>query len=431
MAEKKVIRFITLGCAKNLVDSEKLASYFPASKFEVQFGSGTNYADFLLLNTCGFIQEAKEESIQAILEAVELKKRNKAGEVVVWGCLSQRYGKELEKEIPEVDFWEGTEPFKSLADHISGKRYAHCSAGRVISTPSHYAYLKISEGCNRLCSFCAIPLIRGKYRSFPVNSLVNETRMLACKGVKELILIAQDLSYYGIDINGKQQITKLVQSLSSVEGIEWIRLHYLYPHKFPEDLLYEIRENPKVCKYIDIPFQHINNRILKSMRRGNTTEETHTLISRIRKIIPGAAIRTTLMTGYPGENEEEFNELCDFVEKYRFDRLGIFSYSHEDSTSAGTTYRDSVPRPVKTERTNTLMEIQRNISLEKNEKLIGKTCRVIIDGRFGRYYSGRTQSDSPEVDNSVLVNARYLSPGEFYDVVITGADDYDVYAKLS
>jgi len=431
MPEKKTLRIITLGCSKNLVDSEKLASYFPSSLYKIQFEQKDNFAHFLLLNTCGFINDAKEESVQAILEAVNLKKRKKVGKIICWGCLSQRYGHELAEEISEVDLWAGTESFYEIAQFIIKNKKNICSHDRLLSTPSHYAYLKISEGCNRLCSFCAIPLIRGKYRSVSIHDLLIEARYLASIGVKELILIAQDLTYYGIDINGKQQITKLVQSLSTVNGIEWIRLHYLYPHKFPDDLLLEIKNNPKLCKYIDIPFQHINNRILKQMRRGITSEETYALIARIRKVIPEVVIRTTFMVGFPGESETEYNEMYEFVEKMRFDRLGVFTYSHEDSTHAGIVMEDTVSLEVKMQRLNELMELQRNISLEKNEILVGKVLKVIIDRKDGSYFSGRTQYDSPDVDNNVLVRARYLSPGEFYNITITKADDYDIYGNLS
>lgn len=431
MAEKKIIRFITLGCSKNLVDSEKLASAFPSSLFRLEFGHRTTFAHYLLLNTCGFIQDAKEESVQAILEAAELKKRNKISKVIVWGCLSQRYMKEMRDEIPEVDFWAGTESFEVIAGFIMKQDHVSDVTGRILSTPSHYAYLKISEGCNRLCSFCAIPLIRGKHRSFPLHNLLKEARMLAEKGVKEIILIAQDLTYYGIDINGKQQLTRLVQQISAIDGIEWIRLHYLYPQRFPDDLLLEIRDNPKVCKYIDIPFQHISNRILKQMKRGITRDETYALISRIRKTIPGVVLRTTVMVGFPGETEEEFDELMEMIEKVRFDRLGAFAYSHEDSTQAGILLKDNVPEPVKMKRLHQVMELQREISNEKNEKLIGKNQRVIVDGKAGRYYTARSQSDSPEVDNTVLVAAKYLAPGDFCQVLIYRADDYDVYGKLS
>lgn len=430
MAEKKILRFITLGCSKNLVDSEKMAACFPPSKYKIEFVHHTGFADYLLLNTCGFIQDAKEESVQAILEAVELKKKKKIGNIIVWGCLSQRYMKEMREEIPEVDFWAGTEPFDVIAGYIRRSHFSFNPAGRVLSTPTHYAYLKISEGCNRLCSFCAIPLIRGKYRSFPLHSLVKEARLLAAKGVRELILIAQDLTYYGTDINGKQQLTRLVQQLSAIRGIEWIRLHYLYPQRFPDDLLLEIRDNPKVCKYIDVPVQHISNQILKQMKRGIKTDETYALISRIRKIIPDVTLRTTVMVGFPGETDEEFGELMEMVEKVRFDRLGAFAYSHEDSTHAGMHLKDNVPETVKMKRLHQLMELQREISAEKNEELVGKKLRVLVDGKEGRYYTARPQSDSPEVDNCVLIHANYLSPGEFVDVRITKADDYHVYGKL-
>lgn len=430
MADSKILRFVTMGCSKNLVDSEKLAAYFPSSKFRIEFEHSNGFADYLLLNTCGFIQDAKEESVQAILEAVELKKKKKIAKVIVWGCLSQRYMKEMREEIPEVDFWAGTESFPAVAGYIMKKDYTHNPADRILSTPSHYAYLKISEGCNRLCSFCAIPLIRGKYRSFPISLLVKEARLLAKKGVKELILIAQDLTYYGTDSNGKQQLTRLVQQLSAISGIEWIRLHYLYPQRFPDDLLLEIRDNPKVCKYIDVPVQHISNRILKQMKRGIKTDETYALISRIRKIIPDVTLRTTVMVGFPGETEEEFSELLEMIEKVRFDRLGAFAYSHEDSTYAGMHLKDNVSENIKMKRLHQVMELQREISAEKNEAMTGKKIRVLIDGKEGRYFTARPQSDSPEVDNCVLIHANYLTIGDFADVRIVRADDYQIYGKL-
>ncbi|PKP21166.1 MAG: 30S ribosomal protein S12 methylthiotransferase RimO [Bacteroidetes bacterium HGW-Bacteroidetes-21] len=430
MPAKKTIRFITLGCSKNLVDTEKLAAYFNPSFYHLEFTDSKNYADFILINTCGFIHDAKEESINTILEAIELRKAGYAGKIIVWGCLSQRYRNDLQKELSEVDLFEGTEAFQQIVSYISKSEYKTLVGERIVTTPGHYAYLKISEGCNRLCSFCAIPLIRGKLHSLPLNELMIEARMLAGKGVKELILIAQDLTSYGLDLNGKSQITKLVQSLSTIKGIDWIRLHYAYPYKFPEDLLIEMRDNSKVCKYLDIPFQHISNHILKSMRRGITGEQTYSLIEKIRKFVPEITIRTTIMTGFPGETEEEFQELCDFVEKVKFNRLGVFTYSEEEGTFAARELQDDLPQKVKQERLNILMEIQRNISLEYNQAMIGKEFRVMIDGKSGKYYVGRTESDSPEVDNQVYVKARYLMPGEFYQVKIDEAQDYDIFGKL-
>lgn len=417
---------ITLGCSKNLVDSEKILGNLPAGQFTIQHNNHKP-TDILIINTCGFIHDAKEESIDTILEAVELQKKGMAGEIIVTGCLSQRYKTILQKEIPEVAAWFGArQPDDLLAyliqNHVSSPFRRH------LTTPSHYAYLKISEGCDRTCSFCAIPEIRGKHISAPMDHLLEEASMLANKGVKELILVAQDLSYYGIDSHGKHMLGQLLEKLCLINGIQWIRLHYAYPHQFPDDVISQMAEQEKICKYLDIPVQHINDDILKSMRRGHTKSGTMHFLSKLRENVPGIALRTTLMVGYPGETEQAFSELVDFVNNIRFERLGVFTYSPEEGTRAHT-LRDTVPEHIKLERQELIMTMQSEISYEKNLSLIGQTMKVIIDAEEETRFVARSQYDSPEVDNEVLIEKPApFKMGRLVDVKITGAAEFDLYA---
>ena len=426
----KTINIVTLGCSKNKVDSEHLAGVL-ASGYEISHDSEAG-SDVVVINTCGFIGDAKEESIDTILSFAEARKSGEISKLIVMGCLSQRYNQELKKDIHEVDAFFGVNDFNAIAtllqvdSGLTGKPYHY---NRVLSTPGHFAYLKISEGCDRSCSFCAIPLIRGKHRSVPVDQLLVEARNLAEAGVKELILIAQDLTYYGVDINGKRQLTSLVDQLSKVEGVEWVRLQYAYPIGFPDDLITLIAANPKVCNYIDLPLQHINPRILKSMKRGVDKDQTIGLISKIREIVPQIAFRTTLIVGYPGETEQEFEELLQFVREQRFERLGVFAYSAEEGTSAFA-LADDVPEPVKQERVDKIMELQQEISFQINTSKIGNIEKIVIDRIENEYYIGRSQYDSPEVDNEILIlkENHDLSIGQFYEVRISGADYFDLTA---
>lgn len=385
----------------------------------------------VVINTCGFIANAKEESVNTILEYVQKKEEGVVDKVFVTGCLSERYKPDLQKEIPDVDQYFGTTELPSLLKAL-GADYKHELVGeRLTTTPKNYAYLKIAEGCDRPCSFCAIPLMRGKHRSTPIEALVTEAEKLAAEGVKELILIAQDLTYYGLDLYKKRALAELLRALVKVDGIEWIRLHYAFPTGFPMDVLEVMKEEPKLCNYIDIPLQHISDHILKSMRRGTTYEKTTRLLKDFRKAVPEMAIRTTLIVGYPGETEEDFQLLKEWVKDMRFERLGCFTYSHEENTHAYN-LEDDVPEAVKMERANEIMDIQSQISWELNQAKIGKEFRVVIDRKEGSYYVGRTEHDSPDVDNEVLINAEegYLRTGEFYTVSIIDAADFDLYAEL-
>ncbi len=425
---KKKINIITLGCSKNVYDSEVLMGQLKASGKEVVH---EDKGDVVVINTCGFIDNAKEESINTILEYVEAKKRGEVEQVFVTGCLSERYKPDLVREIPDVDQYFGTRDLPVLLKHL-GADYRHELVGeRLTTTPRHYAYLKISEGCDRPCSFCAIPLMRGKHVSTPIEKLLEEARKLAAKGTRELILIAQDLTYYGLDIYKKRALAELLKELVKVEGIEWIRLHYAFPAGFPEDVLEVIKNEPKVCNYIDIPLQHINSDLLKSMKRGTTHEKTNALLEKFRRKVPGMAIRTTLIVGYPGETEERFQELKEWVREQRFDRLGCFTYSHEENTSAYGLV-DDVPQEVKEARVEEMMELQSQISWEKNQEKIGRIFRCIFDRKEGEYFVGRTEFDSPDVDNTVLVPAEntYVSIGEFADVKIVSAEEFDLYGEL-
>ena len=432
MNAMKTINIVTLGCSKNKVDSEHLAGLLEAG-YQILHDSDAD-SEVVIVNTCGFIGDAKEESIDTILSFAEARKAGEIEKLIVMGCLSQRYNKSLKKDLHEVDAFFGVNDFNAIASLLKVKpedSFKPYHYKRVLSTPQHFAYLKISEGCDRACSFCAIPLIRGKHRSVPVDQLMEEAKNLASTGVKELILIAQDLTYYGIDINGNRQITHLVNALAAIEGIEWIRLQYAYPIGFPDDLIQLIASNPKVCKYIDLPLQHINPRILKSMKRGVDKDMTIGLINKIREQIPGVAFRTTMITGYPGETEEEFNELLQFIKDQRFERLGVFAYSAEEDTSAYE-LEDDVTDEMKQFRVETIMELQQEISLEINQKRIGTVEKVLIDRVENEYFVGRTQYDSPEVDNEILIAKTDLEMliGEFYNVKISEADYFDLYGSV-
>ncbi len=424
------INVVTLGCSKNVYDSEILMGQLKANGKEVVHEDKNDEGNIVVINTCGFIGEAKQESIDTILHYAHKKERGEVDKVFVSGCLSERYKPDLEKEIPDVDQYFGTHDLPNLLKVLEAD-YKHELIGeRLTTTPEHYAYLKIAEGCDRPCSFCAIPLMRGGHKSTPIEDLVTEATKLAKKGIKELMLIAQDLTYYGLDLYRKRALADLLKELVKVEGIEWIRLHYAFPAGFPMDVLEVMKNEPKVCNYLDIPLQHINTEILKSMKRKTTHEKTTNLIYKFREFIPNMAIRTTLIVGYPGETEEQFQELKDWVEEMRFERLGAFQYSHEENTGAYT-LEDDVPDDVKFRRMNEIMEVQAQISWELNQEKIGKTFRCLFDRKDGGHYYGRTEFDSPDVDNDVIVDAskHYIKLGEFIDVKITDAGDYDLYAE--
>jgi len=425
--KKNKINVVTLGCSKNVYDSEVLMGQLRANDKEVVHEQEGNV---VVINTCGFIANAKEESVNAILEYVEKKEAGVVDKVFVTGCLSERYKPDLQKEIPNVDEYFGTSELPNLLKAL-GADYKHELIGeRLTTTPKNYAYLKIAEGCDRPCSFCAIPLMRGKHKSKPIEELVIESEKLAAKGVKELILIAQDLTYYGLDLYKKRNLAELLQALVKIEGIEWIRLHYAFPTGFPMDVLDVMNKEPKVCNYLDIPLQHISDEILKSMRRGTTKEKTTKLIKEFRTHVPDMTIRTTLIVGYPGETEEQFQTLKNWVAEMRFERLGCFTYSHEENTHAFNLV-DDVPEEVKQERANEIMELQSQISWELNQEKIGKTFRCIIDRKEGNYFVGRTEYDSPDVDNEVLIDASkfYLKQGEFTNIKIIDAADFDLYGE--
>ncbi len=416
---------ITLGCSKNLVDSENLVTQLQAGAVSAEHSNGPVEADTVIVNTCGFIDLAKEESVNTILECVELKKAGAIEKVYVTGCLSERYRDDLRKEIPEVDAYFGTMELPALLAEYDVD-YRHELIGeRQSSTPMHYAYLKISEGCNRTCSFCAIPLMRGKHRSKPIEGILEEARALVRRGVREIMLIAQELTYYGLDIYKRRALADLLDQLAAVEGLDWIRLHYAYPTKFPLDVLDAIARNPSVCNYLDMPLQHASNTVLERMRRNITQEEMRTLIQEARQRVPDLAIRTTMMVGFPGETDEEFQELLDFVREMQFDRLGVFEYSHEEDTGAYV-WPDDISPEQKAARSRLLMETQRTISLEKNEQRIGSTLPVIIDRKEESHYYGRTEYDSPGVDNEVLVETPYARIGDMIPVQIEDATEYDL-----
>ena len=429
--KKNKINVITLGCSKNVYDSEVLMGQLVANKMEVEHESEKDDANIVVINTCGFIDNAKEESINTILVQAERKEAGMIDKLYVTGCLSERYKPDLERDIPNVDQYFGTTDLPKLLK-VLGADYKHELLGeRLTITPKHYSYLKIAEGCDRPCSFCAIPLMRGKHKSTPIEQLVIEAKNLAKNGVKELILIAQDLTYYGLDIYKKRRLADLLTELSKVDGIEWIRLHYAFPTGFPQDVLDVIRDNDKVCNYIDIPLQHINDDILKSMKRGTSHDKTVALLKDFRTIVPNMAIRTTLIVGYPGETEEKFQELKNWVQDTKFDRLGVFTYSHEENTSAFD-LKDDVPDDVKKARAEEIMDLQMHISWGLNQKKIGKTFKVLFDRKEGDYFIGRTEFDSPDVDNEVLVKATdtYIRMGDFTNVLINKTDYFDLYGVV-
>ena len=429
--KKNKINVITLGCSKNVYDSEVLMGQLAANKMDVEHESEKDDANIVVINTCGFIDNAKEESINTILEQAERKEAGSIDKLYVTGCLSERYKPDLEREITNVDQYFGTTDLPKLLK-VLGADYKHELLGeRLTTTPKHYAYLKIAEGCDRPCSFCAIPLMRGKHKSTPIEQLVIEAKNLAKNGVKELILIAQDLTYYGLDIYKKRRLADLLIELSKVEGIEWIRLHYAFPTGFPQDVLDVIRDNDKVCNYIDIPLQHINNEILKSMKRGTSHQKTNDLLKAFRKKVPNMAIRTSLIVGYPGETEERFQELKQWVQDTKFDRLGVFTYSHEENTSAHV-LEDDISDEVKKARQEEIMDLQTHISWGLNQKKIGKTFKVLFDRKEGGYFIGRTEFDSPDVDNEVLVKANdtYIRMGDFANIKIEKTDHFDLYGVV-
>jgi len=425
--KKNKINVVTLGCSKNVYDSEVLMGQLKANNKEVVHEGEGN---IVVINTCGFIANAKEESVNTILEYVEKKEAGDVDKVFVTGCLSERYKPDLEKEIPNVDNYFGTSDLPNLLKAL-GADYKHELIGeRLTTTPKNYAYLKIAEGCDRPCSFCAIPIMRGKHKSKPIEELVEESHKLAAKGVKELVLIAQDLTYYGLDLYKKRNLAELLEELVKVDGIEWIRLHYAFPTGFPMDVLDLMNKEPKICNYLDIPLQHISDSVLKSMRRGTTKEKTTKLLKDFREVVPGITIRTTLIVGYPGETEEDFLTLKNWVEEMRFERLGCFTYSHEENTHAYS-LKDDVSQEVKEQRAAEIMEIQSQISWELNQEKMGQTFRCIIDRKEGQYFVGRTEFDSPDVDNEVLVDAskHYLKVGEYVNLKVTEAADFDLYAE--
>lgn len=431
MPEMKKVNIISLGCSKNLVDTEMLLRQLDKAGYATETDVENSDADVVIVNTCGFIGDAKEESVNTILEQVERKKKGLVGQVYVIGCLSQRYGAELKEEIPEVDAVFGKFDWKGVLEKMGQHFDEGIRNQRILTTPSHYAYLKISEGCNRTCSYCAIPIMTGKHKSRDFEELLEECRELVKNGVKEILVVAQDLTYYGIDLYGKNRLAELISQLADIEGLEWIKLHYAYPAGFPEDLLTVMRERPNVCKYLDIALQHCSDHMLQQMRRGLNKKQTIELIRKIRQEVPGIFLRTTLMTGHPGETAADFQELYDFVQEMKFERLGVFPYSHEDDTYCDKNYRDDIPEEIKQERADKIMELQAGISKTLNCSLIGKQVKVLIDRREGEYFIGRTEHDSPEVDPEVLIESdKDLITGEYYQIEITAADDYDLYGKV-
>ncbi len=429
---RNTIDIITLGCSKNLVDSEKLMRQLEANGYKVTHDSPNPQGEIAVINTCGFIGDAKEESINMILEFCEAKEEGKLKKLYVMGCLSERYLKELEVEIPQVDKFYGKFNWNELLTDLGKAYHDEIAIERTLTTPKHYAYLKISEGCDRSCAYCAIPIITGKHISRPMEEIIDEVKLLVSHGVKEFQIIAQELTYYGVDLYKSQKLPELIEKIAHVPGVEWIRLHYAYPTHFPEDLFRVMRENDNVCKYMDIALQHISDNMLTRMRRNVTKSETYELIEKFRREVPGIHLRTTLMVGFPGETEEDFEELKEFVQKARFDRMGAFAYSEEEGTYAAETYEDSIPQEVKQARLDELMALQQEISAELSNAKIGQELKVIIDRKEGEYYIGRTQFDSPEVDPEVLIKAdgKRLFSGRFYRVRITNADDFDLFGEI-
>ena len=426
---KNKVNVVTLGCSKNLYDSEVLMGQLKANNFEVEHESKSEDASIIIVNTCGFIDNAKEESVNTILQYAHAKNEGWIDKLYVTGCLSQRYKPELENEIPEVDAFFGTRDLPRLLKTLKADYKKELVGERILTTPAHFAYMKIAEGCDRPCSFCAIPLMRGKHVSTPIEDLVTQATNLAAQGVKELILIAQDLTFYGLDLYKERKLAALLRELCKVEGIEWIRLHYAYPSGFPMDVLDVMAEEPKVCNYLDMPLQHASDNMLKAMRRGITKAKTTQLIADIRERMPNITLRTTLISGYPGESEDDHNDMVEWVKQMKFDRLGVFTYSHEENTHAFN-FEDDVPADVKEARVAEIMEVQQEISNAANQKKVGKTFRVLIDRVEGEYFIGRTEYDSPEVDNEVLINKKhYLRVGDFCKVVVDKAEAFDLYAS--
>lgn len=427
---KKTLSIITLGCSKNTVDSEDLATRLH-SRYNVVYGEHGN-ADIVVINTCGFILDAKQESIDTILQYARMKQEGEIENLFVFGCLSQRYKKELEKEIPEVDEFFGVDSLQDILNKLDCPTFTESGVARNLSTPKHYAYIKVSEGCNRMCAFCAIPYIRGRYISRPIEEIVNEVTLLAENGTTEFNLIAQDLSYYGKDIYNEYALPRLVEQLDKIDKVRWIRLHYTYPNNFPLETLKLMKRSKKICHYLDIPLQHINDRVLSKMKRGHTKKETMELLKRFREEIPDIALRTSLMVGFPGETDLAFQELVDFVKEVKFDRLGVFTYSAEEGTYSAEHYADRISQKKKDERAAKIMEIQQKISLQQNVAKIGRIYNIVIDRTEGEYFVGRTMQDSPEVDNEVLIKkaaAPHLKIGEYYDVKIIDAEEFDLYAE--
>lgn len=431
MSAKQKINVITLGCSKNLVDSEHLMAQLDEAGYEIVTDSNSTDAKIVVINTCGFIGDAKEEAIQTILECAEAKAEGRIERLFVMGCLSERYADELRDEIPEVDDFFGARSLKEVVEALDAEYLPELETDRLLTTPDHYAYLKIGEGCNWHCAYCAIPLIRGNHRSVPMEKVIEEAEGLVAVGVKEIIVIAQDTTYYGKDLYGERKLAELLRRLCAIQGVEWVRLHYAYPTDFPQDVIEVLRDEPKMCKYLDIPLQHIADNQLKAMRRRITKAETEELVARLRREIPDIALRTTMLVGFPGETEEDFEELCDFIQRVRFDRLGAFAYSEEEGTPSALHLEDNVPAEVKESRVERLMKIQKGISLALNSERVGKDMRVIIDRTEGDFYIARSQYDSPEVDEEILIpTTRELAIGDMVDIRVTDYDEYDLYGEI-
>ena len=430
--KRNTVDIITLGCSKNLVDSEKLMRQLQANGYDVTHDSASPEGEIAVINTCGFIGDAKEESINTILEFCQAKEEGRLKKVYVMGCLSERYMKELGEEIPQVDKYYGKFDWAHLLEDLGKSYHPECGLERCLTTPDHYAYLKISEGCDRRCAYCAIPIITGKHVSRPMGEILDEVRMLVAQGVKEFQVIAQELTYYGVDLYKKQALPELIEKMAEIPGVEWIRLHYAYPTNFPMDLFRVMREHSNVCRYMDIALQHVSDNMLKRMHRHVSKEDTYNLIKRFREGVPGIHLRTTFMVGFPGETEQDFEELKEFVRWAKFDRMGAFAYSEEEGTYSADHYEDDVPEELKQSRLDELMAIQQRIAAELNEQKVGQTMRVVIDRLEGDYYVGRTEFDSPEVDPEVLISCQGdgLGVGRFYDVQITAAEEFDLYAKI-
>ena len=431
MSAKQKINVITLGCSKNLVDSEHLMAQLDEAGYEIVTDSNSTEAKIVVINTCGFIGDAKEEAIQTILECAEAKAEGRIERLFVMGCLSERYADELRDEIPEVDDFFGARSLKEVVEALDAEYLPELETDRLLTTPDHYAYLKIGEGCNWHCAYCAIPLIRGNHRSVPMEKVIEEAEGLVAVGVKEIIVIAQDTTYYGKDLYGERKLAELLRRLCAIQGVEWVRLNYAYPTDFPQDVIEVLRDEPKMCKYLDIPLQHIADNQLKAMRRRITKAETEELVARLRREIPDIALRTTMLVGFPGETEEDFEELCDFIQRVRFDRLGAFAYSEEEGTPSALHLTDDVPEEVKESRVERLMKIQKGISLALNSERVGKDMRVIIDRTEGEFYIARSQYDSPEVDEEILIPiTKELEIGDMVNIRVTDYDEYDLYGEI-